>query len=90
MVRFGGLPVSRRDTAVLPDSFGMTNHVGFVFAHNVFTVQFLYDRLPLYIVALYPALATLAFEIVRVMGVFGTPGDPGGRGMCRIRASLLL
>ena len=57
-----------------PDSFGMTNHVGFVFAHNVFTVQFLYDRLPLYIVALYPALATLAFEIVRVMGVFGRQG----------------
>jgi hypothetical protein len=63
-----------------PDSFGMTNHVGFVFAHNVFTVEFLYDRLPLYIVALYPALATLAFEIVRVMGVFRRQGILVGAG----------
>ncbi len=57
-----------------PDIFGITNHIGFVFAHNVFTVQFLYDRLPLYIVALYPALATLTFEIVRVTGVFRRQG----------------
>ena len=54
-----------------PDRFGMQDRIGVVFDHNVFTVQFLYERLPLYIVALYPAVATLAFEIVRVLGVFG-------------------
>jgi len=37
-----------------------------VFAHNAFTVQFLFDRLPLYIVALYPAVVTLAFQVVRI------------------------
>ena len=54
-----------------PDRFGMQDRIGVVFDHNVFTMQFLYERLPLYIVALYPAVATLAFEIVRVLGVFG-------------------
>jgi hypothetical protein len=53
-----------------PDRFGIQNRIGVVFDHNVFTVQFLYERLPLYIVALYPAVSTLAFEIVRVLGVF--------------------
>jgi hypothetical protein len=53
-----------------PDRFGMQDRIGVVFDHNVFTVQFLYERLPLYIVALYPSVATLAFEIVRVLGVF--------------------
>jgi hypothetical protein len=53
-----------------PDRFGMQDRIGVVFDHNVFTVQFLYERLPLYIVALYPAVVTLAFEIVRVLGVF--------------------
>ena len=38
----------RRDTTVLPSTHSAsTNHVGFVFAHNVFTVELLYDRLPL-------------------------------------------
>jgi hypothetical protein len=54
-----------------PDRFGMQDRIGVVFDHNVFTVQFLYERLPLYIVALYPAVTTRAFEIVRVLGVFG-------------------
>lgn len=53
-----------------PNLFGIEDQIGVVFDHNVFTVQFLYERLPLYIVALYPALATLAFEIVRTLGVF--------------------
>ena len=38
------------------------------FAHNVFTVELLWDRLPLYIVALYPAVTVLAYEIVRALG----------------------
>lgn len=41
-----------------------------MFAHNVFTVEFLWGRLPLYIAAIYPMMATVAFEIVRSLGVF--------------------
>jgi hypothetical protein len=57
-----------------PNVFGVQDQLGVVFAHNVFTVQFLFDRLPLYIVALYPAVVTLAFEIVRSLGVFRDRG----------------
>ncbi|WP_094287930.1 hypothetical protein [Mycobacterium lehmannii] len=57
-----------------PTAFGVADTIGAVFAHNVFTVQFLYDRLPLYIVALYPAMAMLAYEIVRSLGVFRERG----------------
>jgi hypothetical protein len=53
-----------------PPVFGVDDTIGAVFAHNVFTVQFMYDRLPLYIVALYPAMMTLAYEVVRSLGVF--------------------
>ncbi|WP_319455386.1 MULTISPECIES: hypothetical protein [unclassified Mycobacterium] len=57
-----------------PDVFGIQDQIGVVFDHNVFTVQFLYERLPLYIVALYPAVTTLAFEIVRSLGTFRRHG----------------
>jgi hypothetical protein len=57
-----------------PDIFGVEDSLGVVFAHNAFTVQFLFERLPLYIVALYPAVTMLAFEIVRVLGVFWDRG----------------
>ena len=57
-----------------PTVFGIEDHVGVVFAHNVFTVQFLFERLPLYIIALYPAVVTLAFEVVRSLGVFRDRG----------------
>ncbi|MCD0449275.1 hypothetical protein LO762_08755 [Actinocorallia sp. API 0066] len=57
-----------------PGWFGLTEHVGFIFSHNVFTVQFMYDRLPLYIVAFYPALSQLAYELVRTLGVFARRG----------------
>ncbi|WP_319430545.1 hypothetical protein [Mycobacterium sp. RTGN5] len=57
-----------------PTVFGIQDQLGVVFAHNVFTVEFLFDRLPLYIVALYPAVITLAFEIVRGLGVFRDRG----------------
>jgi hypothetical protein len=60
-----------------PNVFGIEDQIGVVFDHNVFTVQFMYERLPLYIVALYPAVTTLAFEIVRVLGVFGALGTRG-------------
>ncbi len=57
-----------------PEWFGLDQAVGFIFAHNVFTVQFMFDRLPLYIVAFYPAMSALAYEIVRATRVFATRG----------------
>ena len=48
----------------------MRDAMGFMFAHNVFTVDFMYDRLPLYIVCFYPALSQVAYEIVRAFGFF--------------------
>lgn len=48
--------------------------LGTVFAHNVFTIDVMYDRLPLYILALYPATITLAFDAVRSVGVFERRG----------------
>ncbi|MEU2177598.1 hypothetical protein ABZ552_25575 [Nocardia sp. NPDC019219] len=53
-----------------PAAFGIDAHVDTMFAHNLFTVEFLWGRLPLYIIAIYPFMATLAFEIVRMLGVF--------------------
>ena len=53
-----------------PEWFGLDKQYGFIFAHNIFTVQFMWDRLPLYIVAFYPAISSLAYEVVRVLGVF--------------------
>ena len=53
-----------------PAAFGIDGHIDTMFAHNVFTVDFLWGRLPLYIVAIYPMMATVAFEIVRCLGVF--------------------
>jgi len=53
-----------------PAAFGIDGHIDTMFAHNVFTVDFLWGRLPLYIVAVYPMMATVAFEIVRCLGVF--------------------
>ena len=61
-----------------PAAFSVEDTIGAVFAHNVFTVQFLYDRLPLYIIALYPAMAMLAYEIVRSLGVFRDRGILAG------------
>ena len=61
-----------------PGWFGLDKQVGFIFSHNVFTVQFMYDRLPLYIVAFYPALSQLAYELVRALGVFARRGALAG------------
>ena len=52
-----------------PDTFGMQDQVGLVFVHNLFSVQFMYDRLPLYILAIYPALTYLVYAIVQRTGV---------------------
>lgn len=61
-----------------PEWFGLDTVYGFIFAHNEFTVQFMYDRLPLYIVAFYPAFTTLAYEVVRAFGVFARRGAAVG------------
>lgn len=61
-----------------PAAFGIGEHVDTMFAHNVFTVDFLWGRLPLYIVAIYPMMATMAFEIVRTLGVFRRYGVLAG------------
>ena len=53
-----------------PGAFGVADHVDTMFAHNLFSVEFLWGRLPLYIVAIYPMMATISFEIVRILGVF--------------------
>lgn len=53
-----------------PEWFGLDRLYGFIFAHNRFTVQFMGDRLPLYIVAFYPVISQLAYEVVRSLGVF--------------------
>jgi hypothetical protein len=53
-----------------PEWFGLDKQYGFIFAHNVFTVQFMWDRLPLYIVAFYPAISALGYETVRALGIF--------------------
>ncbi len=57
-----------------PNVFGVEDTLGVVFAHNVFSVQFLFDRLPLYIVALYPAVVSLSYEVVRSLAVFRDRG----------------
>ncbi len=53
-----------------PEWFGLDELYGFIFAHNQFSVQFMWDRLPLYIVAFYPAFSQLAYELVRSLGIF--------------------
>ena len=57
-----------------PEWFGLDQLYGFIFAHNRFTVQFMWDRLPLYIVAFYPMFTQLAYETVRSLGIFRRRG----------------
>lgn len=52
-----------------PDRFGLAGSLDLIFVHNLFTVQFLQDRLPLYILALYPALTYLAYVLVQRTGI---------------------
>jgi hypothetical protein len=57
-----------------PAWFGLEKYVGFIFSHNVFTVQFMFDRLPLYIVAFYTVITQIAYELVRALGIFERRG----------------
>ena len=57
-----------------PEWFGLDEQYGFIFAHNLFTVQFMWDRLPLYIIAIYPA-----FSAARLRGRPGARDLPAPR-----------
>lgn len=61
-----------------PEWFGLNEIYGFIFAHNQFTVQFMWDRLPLYIIAFYPVISQLAYELVRSLGIFRSRGALAG------------
>lgn len=56
--------------AYFPQWFGLEQAMGLTFVHNQFTVQFLYDRLPLYIVAMYPFFSYAAWTLVQRTGIF--------------------
>ena len=62
-----------------PDLFGLGGVVPSTFVHNEFTIGLLYNRLPLYILLLYPALVYLAWSLVRCLGV--RERLPGWRGI---------
>lgn len=47
-----------------PEVFGIDDHIPLVFVHNEFTVGLIYDRMPLYILLLYPAMVSLAWAVV--------------------------
>lgn len=49
------------------DKLGMPD---LAFVHNRFTIGFLFERMPLYIIALYLSLLPLAFTIVERLGIF--------------------
>lgn len=57
-----------------PEWFGLQDYVGFIFSHNVFTVELMFDRLPLYIVAFYPVISQITYELVRALGIFERRG----------------
>jgi hypothetical protein len=56
--------------AYFPQWFGLEEKMGLTFVHNQFSVQFLYNRLPLYIVAMYPVFGYLSYVLVQRTGVF--------------------
>jgi hypothetical protein len=56
--------------AYFPQWFSLEEKMGLTFVHNQFTVQFLYDRLPLYIVAMYPFFSYTAWVLVPRTGIF--------------------
>ncbi|MFI5496017.1 hypothetical protein [Actinoplanes sp. NPDC051859] len=61
-----------------PERFGLQDQLGLIFVHNVFSVQFLQDRLPLYIVAIYPALTYAAYALVQRTGLLDRHGPVAG------------
>ncbi|OBH60190.1 hypothetical protein A5686_21595 [Mycobacterium sp. E2479] len=56
--------------AYFPQWFGVERFMGLTFAHNQFSIQFMFDRLPLYIVAMYPVYGYLSYVLVQRTGIF--------------------
>lgn len=56
--------------AYFPQWWGLDHSMGLTFLHNQFSVQFLYDRLPLYIVAMYPVYGYISYMLVKRTGIF--------------------
>jgi hypothetical protein len=56
--------------AYFPQWFGMAKTMGLTFVHGQFSVQFFYDRMPLYIVAMYPVFGYVAYVLVQRTGIF--------------------
>ncbi|OBH60192.1 hypothetical protein A5686_21605 [Mycobacterium sp. E2479] len=52
-----------------PQWFGLEDKMGLTFIHGQFSIQFLYDRLPLYIVAMYPVYGYMAYVLVQRAGI---------------------
>ena len=61
-----------------PAAFGIDDYVQAVFVHNVFTVGFVEERMPLYILCLYPAMVYLAWMIVERLGIRARHPGVGG------------
>ncbi|MEV6325493.1 hypothetical protein AB0M45_30610 [Nocardia sp. NPDC051787] len=64
--------------AYAPQWFGLETQPGPLIVHNRFSVQFLHDRLPLYIVAMYPVFVYVAYVIVQHTGAFRRHGPVVG------------
>jgi hypothetical protein len=65
-----------------PEVFGIAEQVPLVFVHNEFTVGLIYDRMPLYILLLYPAMVSLAWSLVARWDL--------GAGRSRLRGAALV
>jgi hypothetical protein len=57
-----------------PQQIGAGDFLDVIFVHNGFSVQFLFDRMPLYVVAVYPSGMYLAYQLVARFGVFERRG----------------
>ena len=68
--------------AYFPQWFGLEEAMGLTFVHNQFSVQFLYDRLPLYIVAMYPFFGYARMGIGAAHGYLPTVPPGGGSVLC--------
>jgi hypothetical protein len=62
-------PLLIEPAAYFPQVFGLDQTVGLTFIHDTFTVTFLYNRLPLYIIAMYPVYIYVAFLMMQRAGV---------------------
>lgn len=61
-------------TSYFPQWFGLEESLGLTFVHNQFTVNFLYNRIPLYIVACYPVFLYISYILVQRTGIFARYG----------------